>query len=138
MTALAIGHTNAVLMTSHMMFLFLVVLRLLFRHTWIAVGMICLLSVWIFPAAYSSFPLHAVTLLTYTGAYLFILFRFGFLALVTAASVSAMFATVPFTADPTSWVFGGTLVAVAIALGVAFYGFRAALAGRPIAGGGGP
>ncbi|MEX1310368.1 MAG: serine/threonine-protein kinase, partial [Candidatus Sulfomarinibacteraceae bacterium] len=135
-TALAIGHTNAVLMTSLMMFLFLVVLRLLFRHTWIAVGVICLLSVWIFPAAYSSFPLHAVTLLAYTAAYLFILFRFGFLALVTSASVSTMFVTVPFTPDPTSWIFGGTLVAVAIALGVAFYGFRAALAGRPILGGG--
>jgi hypothetical protein len=131
-TALAIGHTNAVLMTSLMMFLFLVVVRLLFRRTWIAVAIICLLSISIFPMAYSSFPLHAATLLLYTGTYLFILFRFGFLALVTAASVSTMFATIPFTPDPSSWVFGGSLVAIAIAIAVALYGFRAALAGRPV------
>jgi hypothetical protein len=77
----------------------------------------------------------AATLLLYTGTSLFILFRFGFLALVTAASASTMFATIPFTPDPSSWIFGKSLVAIAIALAVALHGFRAALAGRPVFGG---
>jgi serine/threonine-protein kinase len=131
-TSLAIGHTNAVLMTSLMMFLVLVVFRILFRRTWIAVGLVSLLSIGVFPVAYSSFPLHAITILIYAAAYFYLLFRFGFLALVVASSVSTMFATIPITADPSAWTFGGTLIAVAIALGVALYGLRAALAGRPV------
>ena len=131
-TALAIGHTNAVLMTSLMMFLVLVVSRILFRRTWIAVGLVALISVYAYPVAYSPMPLHTATLLLIATAYLGLLFRYGFLALVVASSASAMLVSIPITPDPSSWLFGGTLVATAIALGVAFHGLRSALAGRPI------
>jgi len=131
-TALAMGHTTAVLFAALMMFLLLVVLRIVFRRTWIAVGLVSLISIAVFPLAYSSFPLHAITILIYAAAYFYILFRFGFLPLVVTSSMSTMLTTIPFTPDPTSWVFGGTLVALAIALGVAFFGLRGALAGRPV------
>jgi serine/threonine-protein kinase len=131
-TALAMGHTTAVLMNSLLLFLVLVVFRVVLRRTWLAVAGVTLLVVAAFPPAYSNIPLHVATMLVFATIYLFLLFRYGFLTMVVASAVSMMMVSIPLTPDPSSWIFSGTLVVVAIAVGVAAYGLRTSLAGRPV------
>jgi hypothetical protein len=73
-----------------------------------------------------------VSILLYAAIYFFVLFRFGFLTTVVASSVSTMLVAIPIVPQPSSWVFSGTLVVLVIAVGVALYGLRTALAGRPV------
>jgi hypothetical protein len=60
------------------------------------------------------------------------LFRYGFLSVVVASAVWALLTNIPMTYDMSSWIFGGTAVALALVLGLAIYGLRIALAGRPL------
>ena len=39
---------------------------------------------------------------------------------------------IPNTYEVSSWIFGGTLVVLTVVLGLAIYGLRIALAGRPL------
>ena len=61
-----------------------------------------------------------------------VLFRYGFLSVVVASAVGALLTGIPITYQVSSWTFGGTLVALAIVFGLAVYGLRIALAGRPL------
>jgi hypothetical protein len=69
-------------------------------------------------------PFQAV----YAALFAFILLRFGLLALIVTIAVQDVLGNVPWTADPSAL----NLVALALVALVAVYGFRTALAGRPI------
>lgn len=63
-----------------------------------------------------------VTILWFT-----VLFRFGFLATVTAMAFTWLLSSHPLTLDPTSWAFEGALVPLLLTLGISVWGFRASL-----------
>jgi hypothetical protein len=131
-TALAIDHTNAILINSLLVVLILVILRLVLGRTWLAVAALFVLAIGAYWPVYSSPTVHLILTSLNTAIFLGVLFRFGFLSVVVAGSVWALLTGIPMTYHVSSWTFGGTVVALALVLGLAIYGLRIALAGRPL------
>jgi len=130
--ALAIDHTNAVLMNSLFIVLILVVLRLVLRRTWLAVAALLVLAIGAFWPTYSSPTVYLIFVSLNVAIFMSVLFRYGFLALVVTNAVLFLLMGIPMTYQVSSWTFGGTVVALALVLGLTLYGLRIALAGRPL------
>jgi hypothetical protein len=130
--ALAIDHTNAVLMNSLFIVLILVVLRLVLRRTWLAVAALFVLAIGAFWPTYSSPTVYLIFVSLNVAIFISVLFRYGFLALVVTNAVLFLLMGIPMTYQVSSWTFGGTVVALALVLGLTLYGLRIALAGRPV------
>jgi serine/threonine-protein kinase len=131
-TALAMDHTNAVLMNSLFLVLILVILRLVLRRTWLAVAVFVVLGMGAYWPAYSSPAVHLIFMSLNVAIFLGVLFRHGFLAIVVANAVWFPLGNIPITYEVSSWTFGGTVMALAVVFGLAIYGLRIALAGRPL------
>ena len=110
-------------------------LRTMFRRTWLAAAAFIVAL----PSSFSV-PLDSITWVFSTGSqsrYLlallvFILTRFGVLALIAAFSVSAALGNFPLTADFSTWYAGSSLFAMASVLALTAYALYTALAGRPL------
>jgi serine/threonine-protein kinase len=85
------------------------------------VSLMGLLGNWAIPAA----------LVTYV-LYLFVIMRFGLVAVVLASFVEALFQTFPIALDTSAWYSGTGYAALAILAVVVLYAFRASLGGRPL------
>jgi serine/threonine-protein kinase len=131
-TGLAIGHTQAVLMNCLFFVLVLVIFRMILRRTWLAIGLLTLIVLSSFGSGYANPFMNAAFIAVIVALFLLVFFRLGFLPFVVMSSTWTVLGFTPITADTSSWLFGGTLVAFAIALGLAVYGFRTSLAGRTI------
>jgi serine/threonine-protein kinase len=131
-TALAIDHTNAVLMNSLFLVLILVILRLVLRRTWLVVAVFFLLAIGAYWPAYSSPTVHLIFTSLNVAIFLGVLFRHGFLAIVVANIVWFPLGNIPITYEVSSWTFGGTVMVLAVVFGLAIYGLRISLAGRPL------
>ena len=66
--------------------------------------------------------------------FLFVLFRCGLLATVLSGIVFALLAAFPMTFDAGAWYAGSTFLGLASVAALTLYGFRTAIAGRPIFG----
>jgi serine/threonine-protein kinase len=112
-----------------MMFL---VLRLLLRKTWIAIVVTSAFAV----VASVPGPGHPVPYLVSApivmALFFFVLFRFGLLTLMLGYTVSDLLCQLPLTFDLTSWYGYVTVLTLFITVGIAAWGFRVALAGRPL------
>ena len=62
---------------------------------------------------------------------LIVLIRFGLLALFVFNLYLSLLSLLPVTLDFSRWYIGRSLLLLLILIGLAVYGFRAALAGRP-------
>ena len=65
---------------------------------------------------------------------LFLLLRFGLLADVVSLLPVLFLIAYPLTMDFSGWLAGASSFALLLCLGLAFYGFRTALAGQPVFG----
>jgi hypothetical protein len=130
--ALAINHTNAVLMNALFYVLILVILRMVLRRTWLTLAVFFVLGIAAYWPGFSSPVVYLIYMSVSTTVLLAVLFRSGFLSLVVTTSVWFLLTGMPITTQVSSWIFGSTVVALAIVLGVAIYGLRIALAGRPL------
>jgi hypothetical protein len=63
-----------------------------------------------------------------------VLFRSGILSFVVAMLVVTVLTQFPLTTDLTAWYGAGTVVAILLPIALALYGFRVALAGKPLLG----
>ena len=70
-----------------------------------------------------------VTVPLYAALLVFILTRFGVLALIVAFSVSSTLGNFPLTADFSAWYAGSSLFAIASVLALTAYALYTALAG---------
>ncbi|MDX2436863.1 MAG: protein kinase, partial [Acidobacteriota bacterium] len=131
-TALAIDHTNAILHHALLIVLILVILRLLVRRTWLAVAAAFAIGIGAYWPAYSSPTGYLIFMSLSLGIFILVLFRYGFLSIVVSSAVGALLTGIPITYQVSSWTFGGTVVALALVLGLAIYGLRISLAGRPL------
>jgi hypothetical protein len=61
-----------------------------------------------------------------------ILLRFGVPAVITAGVVAGYLLDIPITTDFSSWYAAIGLFPIAVSMLIAFYGFRIALAGKPL------
>ena len=73
-----------------------------------------------------------ITIPLFAALLVFILTRFGVLALIVALSVSATLQDFPLTADFSTWYAGSSLFAIASVLALTAYALYTALAGRPL------
>jgi serine/threonine-protein kinase len=108
----------------------LVLLRLLLRRTWLAVG------VWSLAIALVTFgyfeSIWWVSVVIMTAWWLIVFFRIGLLPLAVGAFILGLVEPVTPTLDPSRWYAGGTYLFLAITFAVAAYGFYVSLAGRPL------
>jgi len=82
--------------------------------------------------AYSSPTVHVIFMSLYCAVLLVVFFRHGFLSIVVCNAVWFLLTGIPITYQVSSWTFGGTVVALGVVFGLAVYGLRISLAGRPL------
>jgi predicted Ser/Thr protein kinase len=113
-------------------FFLLFILRVTLRRVWIAsaafVGLFVLIDGAGSALPWIELPLHALTALLVV----MILLRFGLLALMAAKAFSQFLLDCPRTLDSSLWYFGVGIAPLVVVALVAYYGFRVALAGRPL------
>ena len=109
-------------------FFLLFLLRLLLRKTILA-AIACVLLMTFDPADVST-PLAVAFIAINSAAAVFLLIRFGVLALAFAYLFNH-YLDFPLTTDPSAWYATLMLLPLLILAGFAIYGFRIALAGRP-------
>ena len=114
-------------------FLFvLVLLRVLLRKEWIAIAIMLL-----FPALGiigSRDPGLSVSVLVFSGVAVFLLLRFGLLALVANYIVWYLLTNFPLTIQGSAWYAGISLIAILLMAAITFYGFYISLGDRPVFG----
>jgi hypothetical protein len=110
--------------------MFLLVVRLLLKKTWIAVVITTVIGMFVFYPGSGSLGLHVA--LFFIPAILFwvALFRFGFLGLLVSASFTDLFRQMPLTLDLSAWYATPTIVTLLVTAAVALFAFRSTLAGR--------
>jgi len=110
----------------------ILVLRLLLRKTWIAmIVFTALMFVAFHPGTGHPIP-YLISILIVVSLLCFVLFRFGLLAVMIGYTVSKILHELPLTFDLTAWYGYVTLLTLFITVGLAAWGFRVALAGRPL------
>jgi serine/threonine-protein kinase len=113
-------------------FFLLVLLSILLRKDWLAIGVLWVLftvASYLFAGATATdlFPLGLGA-----AVYIFILTRFGLLAMVSGHFFFLLFEYFPITSDLSVWYAGSSALAFAAAAAVAIYGFYTSLAGRSV------
>jgi hypothetical protein len=117
-------------------FLFvLFLLRAMLRKEWAAaVAWVLLFSV--FSAAGSQFdPVALVGVLIFSSLAVFVMIRFGLLALVASLVVSSILSNFPLTTQGSVWYAGISLAGILLIAAMTFYGFYTSLGSRPVFGG---
>ena len=110
----------------------LLVLRVLTRKTWIAVGLTTIaLFFMVNPGEGDQWPFIIGFILIAT-IHWFVFFRFGLLAVIVGTTIGELFQNFPLTFNLTAWYALPTLLVVALTLGVAGWGFWVSLAGHPL------
>jgi hypothetical protein len=121
---------------SLLLLLFFFLLRTMFRRTWLTAAVFILvltLGGFFVSIGFGTLGLFDwVTLPLYSALLVFVLMRFGLLALIVAFSVAGTLGNFPLTADFSTWYAGSSLFAIANVLALTGYGLYAALAGRPL------
>jgi len=77
-----------------------------------------------------AFPISLIV----SGLYLFVLMRFGLVAIALSSFVDSLLVTFPITLEASAWYSGAGYAALAIFAAIVLYAFRASLGGRPIFG----
>ena len=124
-------HTQAVLFTFTGI-LFLLVLKLVVRKTWIAVFLYGSLSVVMFNPHTGEPIAFVASMMIIFVMFFLVLFRFGFLPVMLGFTVSDLVRAMPLTFDLSTWYAQASLFPVLLLVGLAVYGMRASTAGQPL------
>jgi hypothetical protein len=112
-------------------FFLLVLLSILMRRDWLAVVVLWVLftvASYLFAGANSAMDVFYAGL--DAAIYIFILTRFGLLAMVSGHLFFLFFKYLPITSDLSAWYAGSSILVFAAAAAVAIYGFYTSLAGQ--------
>ncbi len=121
------------IITSLFFLLFFFLLRTMFRRMWLAAAAFIVVFTFVIFIGVGQFSLFDwVTVPPFAALLVFILTRFGVLALIVAFSVSWTLQDFPLTADFSTWYAGSSLFAIASVLALTAYASYTALAGRPL------
>ena len=120
---------NFVNISTHILFLIvaLLLLRFIFRKTWLAVSIHGALYVFIYA---SGFGLTGITL--WICLWYVVFFRFGWISILVGTFTNDLLNGFPLTTDPTVWYAHAPILAVLVCMSLALYGFKVSLAGRPL------
>jgi hypothetical protein len=130
-TAVVALPTRSVQQTFFGITMFLV-LRLLLRKTWLAVGAMSLLALVLFnPSAGNPWP-YLIGFSTGMALFWIVLLRCGLLAIVIGGCVESLLIELPLTLDLKAWYAEVTLMVLLLVLGLTAWGFRVAVRGRTL------
>ena len=108
--------------------------RVFFRWEWLA-GTVFIIAFAVPSLSASEHPWIAVPLsMAIWSAALFVLVRFGLLAMASLSLVQELLVVSPLTRDLSTWYAGASLSVLLIVAALAGYGFYASLGGRPLLG----
>ena len=114
-------------------FILIFVLRVVLRREWLAAtGMVLVYMGFSALTSTASPALAALFSAFETGVLLFVMLRYGLVALMGAIFAYQMFLFFPITADFSSWYIGTSLFGLLSVAAVAAWACHAALAGRPL------
>jgi serine/threonine-protein kinase len=130
-TALLGVHVTIVLYNFLGIILFLV-LRLLLRRTSLAIAFTTLSYLAVFYPGQRYLYFHLIVSTGIMVLFWIAFFRFGLLPVIVAFSVCNLLLELPLSMDLSSWHVETTLIPLLVLIGLAVYGFRTALAGRPV------
>jgi hypothetical protein len=121
---------NSLLFSATIMFL-LLLLTIVTRHERVAVVLLGLIMV---PFFFGSSSLVADAIVGVAAAVitLFVLLRFGMLALVFMQLFLLFFNFYPITSEVTAWYAGASACAAVLGSALILYGFKSSLAGQPL------
>ncbi len=109
--------------------------RILLRNQWLAIAVTFLLVTVLQLGISGENFWAALPFTAVIGALtLLVLIRFGLLALFVFHTYYIMLNTMPITLDFSRWYIGRSMFLLLLLVALAIYGFRAALAGRPVFG----
>jgi serine/threonine-protein kinase len=125
-SAMLFMHATFVLNFGFSMIVFLVLMRLLTRRTWIAV------AIWVpFAVLFTGNGGAEIALFTLLSIVtLTIFFRLGVLGLMVVLGLSGLQVPIPGTLSPSAWYAGPSWLFLAVVVAVAVYGFTVSLGGR--------
>jgi hypothetical protein len=114
---------------------FLFVLRVLLRKGWIAAAVFVLvLSVFDALGPTGAPVVFAIRGLIISSLTVFLLVRFGLLALIAAGLFGLFLGNFPLTTDASAWYAGIGFAGILLMAAMAFYSFYTSLGGRPMFG----
>lgn len=114
-----------------LIFFLFFILRLVFRRNWLAAAVMSL--IFCIPSLGAQNPLIDMLFTApFILAYLYILYRFGLVALTVLYFVDQLADNMPLTMPVGAWWTEGGVVAMIAILTVAIYGFHVSRAGKPI------
>jgi len=118
-------------------FLFvLFLLRALLRKEWLAAVTCTLLFALLRPPGPDQFaPVILVSSLITTGLTVFLMIRFGLLAVAASFVFNNFLGNFPLTTQGSAWYVGISLAGILLMAAMALYGFYTSLGGRPVFGG---
>jgi hypothetical protein len=132
-----VAHVAAALMFAPILWLALLfvlfLLRALLRKGWVAAVAWVLLFTIFFPLTPD--PVGLVGALIFSSLAVFVMIRFGLLALVANFMVVSILQNSPLTTQMSSWYAGISLTGILLMSAMVFYGFHTSLGGRPAFGG---
>jgi serine/threonine-protein kinase len=117
--------------STHILFLFiaLLLLRLLLRKTWLAVGIHWMLYSLVYASA---FPMGYLTIPMFIALWYFFFFRFGWVTILATTLTADLLEGYPLTTDLSAWYAYATILIIVFCLALTIYGFKVSLAGRPV------
>jgi serine/threonine-protein kinase len=113
--------------------LLLTIVRFIVRREWVAFPLVLGITLIAFmPAPGPAFTVRVLLTAAMIGVQLWVLVRLGLFPLVVSAFTIGMLRASPLTSDLSAWYAKDAVIAIGIVVGIALYGFRATLAGRPL------
>jgi hypothetical protein len=110
----------------------LFVLRVLLRKEW-AAAIVCMLVLALMISSGTAYPAVDWTIGALDAALaVFVLMRYGLLVFMAASAVATFLLGIPRTLDFSLWYAPMGMLPLVLAAGIAIYGFRISLAGRPL------
>ncbi len=107
--------------------------RVLLRKEWAAAVAWALLFAFLAPLGDT--PVAVVGALIFSSLAVFVMIRFGLLALVTNFVVFNILQSFPLTTQGSAWYSGISLTGILLMAAIALYAFYTSLGGRPVFGG---
>jgi Protein kinase domain/zinc-ribbon domain len=128
--ASVLGQISSSLLAALVIFFLFFVIRLVIRRNWLAAVLMAL--VFTIPSLGAQNPLiDALFTAPFFLIYLYILYRFGLVALTALYFVDQLADNLPIAMPLTAWQHEGGVVAILVILGVALYGLQVSRAGKP-------
>ena len=126
-------HASQALPSALLVFFLFFPLRLLLKKNWLAALVMSLL--FCIPSLAAQNPLiDALFTAPFFLAYLYILYRFGLVALAVLYFIDQVADGMPIATPLSAWYTQGGLIAMIVIVAVAFYGFHVSRAGKPLFG----